>query len=211
MANVEWRIRGVEFAACTCSWGCPCQFNARPTHGKCEAVVAMRIDDGEFDRVSLDGLCWVGAFAWPGAIHEGGGRVQVYIDERASDAQMTALLTILSGKESDPGANVFEVFSHVIDQMYEPQRVPIEFAADVERRTGRVVVPGVIESVGEPIINPVTGQPHRARLTLPQGFEYHEAEFASSTFHAGGAVAIRSAGGHGHFARIEMSGHGVVH
>lgn len=211
MASVEWRIRGVEFAACTCNWGCPCQFNARPTHGKCEAVVAMRIDDGEFDKVSLDGLCWVGAFAWPGAIHEGGGRVQVYIDERASDAQMAALLTILSGQESDPGANVFEVFSHVIDQMYEPQRVPIEFAADVDRRTGRVVVPGVIESVGEPIINPVTGQPHRARLTLPQGFEYHEAEFASSTFRAGGAVAIQSASGHGHFARIEMSGHGVVH
>ncbi|MDQ3970872.1 MAG: DUF1326 domain-containing protein, partial [Thermoproteota archaeon] len=22
--------------ACNCDWGCPCQFNANPTHGNCE-------------------------------------------------------------------------------------------------------------------------------------------------------------------------------
>jgi hypothetical protein len=24
--------------ACNCDWGCPCQFNAKPTHGNCEGV-----------------------------------------------------------------------------------------------------------------------------------------------------------------------------
>lgn len=210
MADVEWRIQGVEFAACNCNWGCPCQFNAPPTQGKCEAVVAMRIDEGEFDGVRLDGLCWVGAFAWPGPIHMGNGRVQVYVDQRANPAQQQALLAILTGQETDPGATVFQVFSTTISELYEPQFVPIEFEADVESRTGRVVVPGLVESRGEPIRNPVTGQPHRARLTLPNGFEYHEAEFASSSFKSSAPVALQSNGGHGHFARINMNRHGVI-
>jgi hypothetical protein len=30
--------------------------------------------------------------------------------------------------------------------------------------------------------NPVTGEPHYARVVLPGGFEFNEAELASSTF-----------------------------
>ncbi|MGA7790694.1 MAG: DUF1326 domain-containing protein, partial [Xanthobacteraceae bacterium] len=28
---------------CNCAYGCPCQFNALPTHGNCEAVAGMQI------------------------------------------------------------------------------------------------------------------------------------------------------------------------
>jgi hypothetical protein len=35
---VKWRIKGREFVNCNCSYGCPCQFNAPPTHGNCRAV-----------------------------------------------------------------------------------------------------------------------------------------------------------------------------
>lgn len=206
----EWHLQGVEFAACSCDWGCPCQFNAMPTRGKCEAVVAMRIDQGEFDGTRLDGLCWAGTFAWPGAIHQGNGRVQVFIDERASDEQQAALLTILSGQESDPGATVFQVFSTTISEMFEPKKVPIELSVDIGARTAHLQVPGLIESVGEPIRNPVTGEPHQARLTLPHGFEYNEAEFGCSTYKATGQIAIESKGGHAHFAKINMNRHGVI-
>lgn len=210
MAEIQWHLRGTEFAACNCDWGCPCQFNSLPTHGDCQAVVGMRIEDGEFAGTRLDGLCWVGTFAWPGAIHQGHGRAQVFVDERASDAQRDAILAILSGAETDPGATIFQVFSTVIEQMHEPQRAKIEFDVDIDARTGHIVVPGVVESRGEPIRNPITGLPHRARLTLPEGFEYDEAEFGCSSFTATGAVAIASNGGHAHFARIDMNRHGVV-
>lgn len=210
MADVQWRMQGVEFAACNCNWGCPCQFNSMPSQGKCEAVVGMQIDKGDFDGISLDGLKWVGTFAWPGAIHQGNGRAQVFIDERASEEQKNALLTILSGQETDPGATVFQVFSMMINDMREPKSAPIELSIDLEERTARIAVPGVLESMGEPIRNPVTGQPHRARLQLPNGFEFTEAEMGSSTFSARGEIAISSKGGHGHFARINMNRHGVV-
>ena len=63
MAYVDWRMRGAEITSCNCDWGCPCQFNALPTHGDCRAVVAMRIDEGHFGDVPLSGLKWAATFA----------------------------------------------------------------------------------------------------------------------------------------------------
>jgi hypothetical protein len=56
MSMVEWRVRADEFANCNCSYGCPCQFNALPTHGFCEAAAAWKIHEGHFGDVRLDGL-----------------------------------------------------------------------------------------------------------------------------------------------------------
>src|ERR1700730_12461301 len=35
MADVKWHLKGRNFSHCNCSYGCPCQFNALPTHGNC--------------------------------------------------------------------------------------------------------------------------------------------------------------------------------
>jgi hypothetical protein len=212
MAHVDWRIRGPELASCNCDWGCPCQFNARPTHGNCRAAVAMRIDQGHFGDVKLDGLHWVTLLAWPGAIHEGNGEALPIVDERADERQREALLKILGGEETEPGATIFNVVASTLVTMHEPRFLPIEFEADIESQTGRVAVPGVIETSGEPIRNPVTGAAHRARVVLPHGFEYTEAEFASTTTRtSGGPIALEWAQGHGHFAMLHMTGSGVVH
>ena len=56
MADTKWTIHGREFANCNCSYGCPCQFNAAPTHGNCWAVVGIQIDKGHHGSTSLDGL-----------------------------------------------------------------------------------------------------------------------------------------------------------
>lgn len=210
MNMADWRMQGDEFATCNCNWGCPCQFSARPTHGKCEAVVAMRIDQGHFNDVPLAGLTWVGTFAWPGAIHEGNGNCQVFIDQGASEAQREALLTILSGGETDPGSTVFHVFASTISTMHEPQFVAIELQVDVASRLATVRVPGVLEATGEPIRNPVSGEAQRVRLVLPDGFEFSEAEMASGSFSTQNQVNIRSQNGHGHFAHLHFTGHGVV-
>ncbi len=69
-----WEIRGVEFVNCNCSYGCPCQFNALPTRGFCEAVGAIGIEEGHYGGVSLDGLKAAFIFPWPGAVHEGRGK-----------------------------------------------------------------------------------------------------------------------------------------
>ena len=210
MAYVDWSLNGPEISTCNCDWGCPCQFNSLPTHGDCRAAVAMRIDKGHFGDVKLDGICWVGMFAWPRAIHEGNGEAQVVIDEHATEKQRSAILTILSGQETVPGSTIFNVFSTVINKLHEPIFKPIEFSVDIENRTGHFRVPGIVEAKGEPIRNHISGEPHRARVVLPHGFEYTEAEFASGTAKGTGPIKLDWDKCHAHFTMLNMTNNGVV-
>jgi hypothetical protein len=123
----------------------------------------MRVDEGHFGDVPLDGLHWLSLVAWPGAIHEGNGACLAVVDERADERQRAALLTILSGDETVPGATIFNVFATTFTTVHPPQFRPIEFSADIPARIGHFSVPGLIEASAEPILNPVTKQPHRVR------------------------------------------------
>jgi len=210
MSFVDWRIKGPEIATCNCDWGCPCQFNSLPTNGDCRAAVAMRIEEGHFGDVRLDGAVWAGTFAWPKAIHEGDGESQVILDESTTEEQRDALFTILKGEETEPGSTIFSVLATVIETVHPPLFLPIEFEVDFEARSGRFAVPGIVEAVTEPIRNPVTGDPHRARVTLPHGFEYHEAEYASSTVKGTGAVPLAWEGRHAHLTNLHFTPKGVV-
>ena len=181
MAYVDWMIKGPKIASCNCEYGCPCEFNGRPTEGVCEGLEAHLIEEGWFGDVRLDGLIIAARYRWPGPVHEGGGIAQGIIDERATEEQRAALFKILGGEEQEP-TTVFNIYSATVEQELEPIFAPIEFACDIEARTGRLRVPGVMEMTIEPIRNPVTGKPHRAQIRLPEGFEFREAEVASGTF-----------------------------
>lgn len=205
-----WELQADEFVSCNCAYGCPCQFNALPTQGYCEAVAAFRIEKGFFGDTTLDGLHAIGVLQWPGAIHEGGGKAYMIIDERADDAQRNALLTILSGGETEPGATVWNVFASTLEQVFDPVFKAIELDIDVEARLGRMSVDGLIEGKGEPIRNPVTGAIHRARIELPNGFEYNLAEMGSATSNSTGPVKMSFKDSYAQFAHIHLNNCGIV-
>ena len=125
-----WEIKAIEFVNCNCSYGCPCQFNAPPTHGHCEAAGAFQIKEGHYGDVKLDGLTMGAIFQWPGAIHEGRGKCQPFVDERADAKQREALLKIMSGQDTDPMATVFAVFASTMEKVYDPIFAPIDFEVD---------------------------------------------------------------------------------
>ena len=205
-----WEMKADELVACNCAYGCPCQFNALPTHGNCQALASFEITEGHYGDTRLDGLRTVTALWWPGAIHEGNGKCFVIIDERADEAQRQALLTILSGEDTDPGATVWNVFASTMVEVFDPVFKPIEIEVDVEERVGRVLVDGLAESSGEPIRNPVTGDIHRARIDLPHGFEYGLAEMGSATFKTTGPIEMSFKDCYAQFAHIHLNNHGMV-
>jgi hypothetical protein len=174
--KLNWRMAGEEVASCNCAWGCPCQFNALPTTGHCEAVIGYEIRAGEYGATRLDGLRFAQIVRWPGAIHEGNGTRQWIIDEQASPEQREALAAIQSGKE---GGTYFEIMASVCPYTLDPAFAAIELRVDRERRTGALRISGLAECDIESIKNPVTGEEHRARIELPNGFEYKKAEMAS--------------------------------
>lgn len=208
--TVEWRIKGREFANCNCSYGCPCQFNAPPTHGNCRAAGGWQIDEGVFGTVQLEGLRAAGLYAWPGPVHEGKGTMQIIVDERARPEQREALVKILTGQETAEMATMWWVYAAMCPTKLEPLFTPIEFEVDVDARRARLVVPGILESSGEPIRNPVTGAEHRARIDLPHGFEYRLAEIGSGRTRATGQIKLDLTNTYGQFARIHLSHAGVV-
>ena len=210
MALTKWRMTGPGFQNCNCDYGCPCQFNSMPTHNQCEAVGTMHIDTGHFGDVKLDGLNWVALFHWPGAVHEGNGTCQAIIDERADDAQRDALLQILSGQASEPGSTFIQVFSTTVTKPLKPLFKPIEFAMDLEKRTARVRVPGLVETDVEPIRNKVTGEQSRAQICLPEGFEFTVAEVASGKTKSSADVKLNLDRTHSHLTNYDLSESGVV-
>lgn len=173
----QWRIAGEEVASCNCDWGCPCQFNAVATKGRCEALIVWEIREGHFGDVALDGVRFARVYSWPGPVHEGDGTRALIVDEGASAEQKQALEAMESG---NAGGSYFEIFAAVCPNRLETRTAAIRLSVDRERRVASFEVEGVGESRIEPIKNPVTGAEHRARVVLPEGFEYKEAEVANT-------------------------------
>ncbi len=191
MANkIPWHLSGEQIANCGCIWACPCQFMALPTRGNCQAFIGFEVREGHYGDTRLDNLRVAAAYSWPGPIHEGNGSVQPVIDERADPAQREALLAILSGAA---GGGPFEVYGAVTPNVETPLFLPIVFESDREARIARLEAPGVGSARTEPIKNPVTGENHRVRINLPEGFEYKQAEIADAVTIHGRVGAIEFA------------------
>src|SRR3989442_8131461 len=125
-------MAGESVVVCNCAWGCPCQFNALPTSGRCEAFGVWDVHEGEFGSTRLDGVRFARLYSWPGAIHEGNGMRQLIVDERASEAQRQALDALDGGTR---GGAYFEVFAAVCPNRLDSVTAPIELTVDRARRT----------------------------------------------------------------------------
>ncbi len=51
----KWHINGDYILACNCDYGCPCNFNARPTAGFCQGATGFLVAEGAYGDVRLDG------------------------------------------------------------------------------------------------------------------------------------------------------------
>jgi hypothetical protein len=206
----EWRIRALQFANCNCDYGCPCQFNALPTHGSCKYAAGFQVSEGHHGEVQLDGLRFAAIGSWPGPVHEGNGTSQFIVDEDADEAQRNALLRILRGEDTEPMATMWSVYSTMTKTFLDPLFKSIDIEVDVEAGTARLAVPGVIDGNIEPIRNPITGNIHRARIQLPHGFEYEVAEMTSGTTKTSGGITLEFDKSYGQLAELHLSNTGVV-
>ena len=185
--RTKWKIHAYYLDACNCDWGCPCQFNANPTHGKCDGLSGIYIIDGNYGNdVKLNGLNIAYIGSWPGPLHEGHGKMTYYIDYRANDRQFDALSKIITGKADDRGP--FALYASITEEYEEPKKAHIRFEAR-GIRSHMTIDSGVngddnndiiVDAWLEPIRNPVTGKAHRAIIELPEGVEATRMDQAST-------------------------------
>ncbi len=171
----KWFFDADYLQSCNCDYGCPCEFSAPPTTGACEGLCIWRIDKGEHDGLSLDGLGLGLAVKWPGAIHQGNGTAIPFVDEKASAAQREALLAIASGQD---GGLPFEILVTTVTTLHEPRFVPFDFHLDGLHSS--VSVGDNLRIALEPIKNPVTGEPEQVTVNHGTGFIFQTAECASA-------------------------------
>lgn len=172
--KTKWSLEADYLQACNCDYGCPCEFSAPPTRGFCEGTGAWSIVKGDFGDVNLDGLGVGFAAHWPKAIHEGGGTLALFIDERATAQQREAILTICSGKA---GGLPFEILAQTFSTVLEPVFARID--VKMNGRDSSVRIGSHLNVELEPIKNPVTGEPESVGVTHGTGFIFKSAEAVS--------------------------------
>ena|SRR5215469_8322134 len=163
-AKTPYRVKAESFEACNCRHGCNCQFEGYPNEGKCEFIVGYEVKDGRVGQVSLNGVRAVVAAKYPGAIHEGNGHVVLFIDDKASDEQVNALATVLSGQL---GGMPWEAIATTISKFEGPVRKPVEITVAGERSVVRV--PGAIDLQLTPFKDVVSGQEKEVHIAYPKG------------------------------------------
>ncbi|MGH7468263.1 MAG: DUF1326 domain-containing protein [Longimicrobiales bacterium] len=169
----DWQLNGNIIIACNCDFGCPCNFNARPSHGKCEGGWVWAIADGQVRGVRVAGLALALYADWPGAIHEGGGRAVSYLDDRANAQQQDALTRLVRGEFGGPWGIFINTYQL---EGPAPARFDIQFAEyDTKLRIGDAVALEL-----KKIRNPVTQAEVHPEMILPEGLVVKRGRLAAS-------------------------------
>jgi hypothetical protein len=205
----DWKMKGQYLKNCNCLASCPCDTIGVPAPNKsCEGVVGMNIQEGYFDNVNLSGVKWAVTVHWPGALHEGNGTAEIFVDESANEGQRNAVLTILSGKA---GGTIFEILSQIITTVHGPHFVKVDWQFDKAKRRARLAIPGFVETTSEPLTVPATGEEQRVIVQMPGGFEYKEMEVAQAvTLKGTGAIKFDWQKTHSSLAEVEHTPVGLA-
>jgi hypothetical protein len=152
-----WHLTGEFIVSCNCDW-CPCAISlgrAKPTEGRCYSWFAFRLDVGHSGPTELGGLNLAVLLEVPGRMAEGNYRLGLFLDERASEPQRTALEPIFTGRAGGPPG----WWSLVLAEYLGARTVPIAYETDGLRR--RVSIPKVLDGVIEAEIGADKASPAR--------------------------------------------------
>ena len=174
--KISYRVKAESVEACNCQHGCNCQFGGFPNEGKCEFIIGYEVKDGRFGDTVLDGVRAVVAAKYPNAIHEGHGHVVLFIDEKATDAQASALVSILSGVM---GGMPWEALAGTIERFEGPIRKPIHMKIAGEK--SEVRIPDAVAMQLTPLLDPISGAEKEVHITYPKGgFFWDDARVATT-------------------------------
>ncbi len=173
---VTWWWKADYFETCNCAYGCPCNINAIPTDGTCQAIDAWMIKEGAYDDTRLDGLQLALLVRWPNPIHEGNGKAVIYIDDRANDAQRTALTEIAIGNAGPGGP--FEIFASTYSE--QPKVVFGSIQIEKNGKEANLKFGDNAHVEIEPARSVMDNSVADIRMVLPSGFIWQDAELVNT-------------------------------
>jgi hypothetical protein len=168
----DWRISGDWFDNCSCAIACPCTFGQAPDNNLCEHVLFWHIREGHFGKVDLNDLCLVKVGSFDGNLwdYDARGRSGTIIDDRASDAQVDALLEIFSGRAGGWPGKIGELFGRG-SKALGVEQAPITFEITASQSRWGVDVLGKVKAWAEALSGPTSTPGEPPRMTSPPGSE----------------------------------------
>jgi len=178
--TTRWSLSGTGYEYCNCSPGCTCNFSGFPSSadGSCKALVANVIREGRCGDVDLAGVTAVAIIDWPHAIHDGNGRAVFVVAPETTDEQIGALSQIYTGALGGMPWEILGTTYAVAGLVKAPITIS-EAGID-----STVEIEGVGRGEGRSMRNPVTGEPHEAHITLPDGFIWTDGNCGVGSFNA---------------------------
>lgn len=188
-APTKMNLKGQVLISCNCDFGCPCNFNALPTHGKCEGGWTWHVERGSVGSVALDGLNFSIYVNWPRAIHEGNGEGVILVDERADERQRAAVATLMRGEAGGP----WGVLAWTWPKVHGP--VPVPYEITFNGLASRLKAGNAVELEFATIKNPVNGAEVHPGIVLPEGLIVKKADLGcSKVFRVGEGIAMDHSG-----------------
>lgn len=125
---IDWRLTGRYVEACNCEAICPCRKvgdrdGSRAQYQLCQFALAWTVDIGHFGDLDVTGLQAVMAGYWDEDEPGVPWRVLLYVDERADQAQRSALADVFLGRA---GGTPTRNYTPAIREVYGVRPVAIE-------------------------------------------------------------------------------------
>src|SRR5204863_8946934 len=114
---MSWNVEGTYFENCNCDfeWLCTVSSLASPsTEDRCTVVLAYHIDRGEIDGVDVGGHSVAVIADAPAKMLDGGWRVGLIIDDKASKEQADKLGGVFAGQMGGPMASLAPLIGEVL-------------------------------------------------------------------------------------------------
>ncbi|GAB3647186.1 DUF1326 domain-containing protein [Ramlibacter alkalitolerans] len=168
---MAWQIRGEYMETCNCAFLCPCivtNLQGQPTEGDCKAALAMHIDEGSMDGVSLDGVDFIAILQSKGPMGAGDMTVGLVVDAAASDAQVQAITAIASGAAGGPLA----MMAPLVGRFAGVERASVSIRGEGGKwsaRAGELIdqaCEGVLNMEGRPLVLDNASHPVSSRIAL---------------------------------------------
>ena len=154
-----WTLRGELVLSCNCTVFCPCTLSlgkAPPTEGYCQTWAGIRIDEGRFDTVALDGIKVGLIMEIPGLMARGNWTAGLFIDEQASIQAVKALTKIFTGR----AGGSTHLLSILVGHFLGVRQAAINYKVEGETRKFS------IDKIVDGVVSPVPGNDTSAPVTI---------------------------------------------
>jgi hypothetical protein len=119
--GTTYDIEGRLLEVCNCDAICPCWVGLDPDQGTCDSILAWAVDRGTIQGVDVSDRVVGLSVHIPGNVLAGNWKAVVYVDDRCTEEQQGALLSVFTGKLGGAIADLAALIGEVV----AVERVPI--------------------------------------------------------------------------------------